>query len=225
MTNYNDNTGFAYGVLAANNVPDLLDDVLTNGHNLTFEATKQELHDLLRDAFISAATETGGMSAEACWAHIREGLATVLVQQTSASAERAAKLVADVPVRDLLEALTGVADPQTLDWSSLLAAVAAAGLWEEMYDTDGADEYSYEYTTPAGPVKLRLGHLGGAPLLWVIESPYFTRASWCSPCVPGAGDLDNPKSLTAEGGVRCHCLPADDMPDDWTGHVFRVPKG
>ena len=48
--------------------------------------------------------------------------------------------------------------------------------------------------------------LGGAIIVFVTESPFKTHAAACSPCVPGAGDLDN---LHAEG-VECY-----DVPTDW----------
>ena len=36
----------------------------------------------------------------------------------------------------------------------------------------------------------------------VLKSPFYTFAQFCSPCVPGAGSLDNP----VEEGVRTYCL-------------------
>lgn len=43
--------------------------------------------------------------------------------------------------------------------------------------------------------------------LMVLKSPFFTWAQFCSPCVPGAGNLDTP---TKKGiGVKCYCLGAD----------------
>lgn len=41
--------------------------------------------------------------------------------------------------------------------------------------------------------------------IFVIDSPYYTFASFCSPCVPGAGDLDSP----ADGGAKTYCLGHD----------------
>jgi len=41
--------------------------------------------------------------------------------------------------------------------------------------------------------------------IMVIKSPYYTYAQYCSPCVPGAGNLDNPMP----GGVKTYCLGAD----------------
>ena len=38
--------------------------------------------------------------------------------------------------------------------------------------------------------------------IFVLKSPYYTFAQFCSPCVPGAGNLDNPDP----DGVKCYCL-------------------
>jgi hypothetical protein len=37
--------------------------------------------------------------------------------------------------------------------------------------------------------------------VWLIESPYYTNAQFCSPCAPGAGHLDNP----CDDGPRTYC--------------------
>ena len=39
--------------------------------------------------------------------------------------------------------------------------------------------------------------------LMIIKSLHFTFAQFCSPCVPGAGNLDSPDE---EGGVMAYCL-------------------
>ena len=41
--------------------------------------------------------------------------------------------------------------------------------------------------------------------LWVLKSPYFTRAQFCSPCAPGAGYLTNP----CDDGPKTYCLGHD----------------
>jgi hypothetical protein len=73
------------------------------------------------------------------------------------------------------------------------------------------DYYLYEgeednYTYVDGPTKYELGWLGGAPLIWVVDSEWACYCNHCSPCVPGAGDLDNP-----EGTTLAHCMP----PERW----------
>jgi len=45
--------------------------------------------------------------------------------------------------------------------------------------------------------------------LMIIKSPYYTKAQYCSPCVPGAGNLDNPMP----DGVKTYCLGADWFDD------------
>lgn len=41
--------------------------------------------------------------------------------------------------------------------------------------------------------------------IMVLESPYYTLAQFCSPCVPGAGNLDN----AMDDGVKTYCLGHD----------------
>ena len=44
----------------------------------------------------------------------------------------------------------------------------------------------------------------------VIESPFFTYAQFCSPCVPGACNLDSPLDhIPADGSNACYCLGHD----------------
>lgn len=52
---------------------------------------------------------------------------------------------------------------------------------------------------------LMLTSLGGAPMLWVLDSPYRAMVRLCSPCVPNAGDLDSPDP----DGWECYGLPPD----------------
>jgi len=41
--------------------------------------------------------------------------------------------------------------------------------------------------------------------IMVLKSPYYTHAQFCSPCVPGAGNLDSPMLE----GVKTYCLGHD----------------
>lgn len=41
--------------------------------------------------------------------------------------------------------------------------------------------------------------------IFVLDSPFYTFAQFCSPCVPGAGNLDHP----CEDGAKCYCLGHD----------------
>ena len=92
---------------------------------------------------------------------------------------------------------------------------AALAEWEAEHPDDDPpddfgewiDEAEYSLETPEG-LKLGLSYLGGAPLVWVFESPHTTVTRACSPCVPGAGDLDSPGD-----GVRCYTLPLEWFAD------------
>ena len=41
--------------------------------------------------------------------------------------------------------------------------------------------------------------------VWVVKSPYYTRAQFCSPCAPGAAYLSSPR----EQGPKAYCLGPD----------------
>lgn len=58
--------------------------------------------------------------------------------------------------------------------------------------------------------------------IMVLKSPYFTYAQYCSPCVPGAGNLDSPM----KSGVKCYCLGHDWFEDEIAPYpVFSVETG
>ena len=65
------------------------------------------------------------------------------------------------------------------------------------------DEHDIEGTY-AG-VHYQISHLGGAELLWVLESPHTGEFSLCSPCCPGACDGDSP----CVGGFAGFAVPAE----------------
>ena len=55
--------------------------------------------------------------------------------------------------------------------------------------------------------------------LFLTKSSYYTFAKFCSPCAPGAGDLDNP----IEDGVKTFCFGPSMFTDDKAPYpVYRV---
>lgn len=53
----------------------------------------------------------------------------------------------------------------------------------------------------------------------ITLSPYYTHAQFCSPCIPGAGSLDNP----CEDGPKTYCLGHDWFDDEKAPYpVFSV---
>jgi hypothetical protein len=95
-------------------------------------------------------------------------------------------------------------DGKTPKADDYLASVVET-VWEEVsedfqWESDSDDTHRYERD---GYV-LETSSLG----IYVIRSPFYTFAAFCSPCAPGAGDLDTPR-LTAESGVKTYCLGPD----------------
>lgn len=62
-------------------------------------------------------------------------------------------------------------------------------------------------------VKYRTTWLGGAQLLWIFESPVLTKCRLCSPCVPGAGDLNSVGDELAYG-----------VPVEWLDEQFIIEQ-
>lgn len=67
---------------------------------------------------------------------------------------------------------------------------------------------------------------------WIIlKSPFYTYCRQCSPCVPGAGDLDSPVSKEEYertqhntfmyGTVKAYCLPKDFFDADYAKIPYR----
>jgi len=54
-------------------------------------------------------------------------------------------------------------------------------------------------------VRYEISHLGGAELLWVLESPHVGQFVLCSPCVPNACDGDSPIA----GGFTGYAVPEE----------------
>ena len=55
--------------------------------------------------------------------------------------------------------------------------------------------------------------------IMILKSPFYTFAQFCSPCVPGAGNLNSPM----DDGVKCYCLGHDWFEDRRAPYpVYRV---
>lgn len=68
---------------------------------------------------------------------------------------------------------------------------------------------SLQIDEPAGEVildnvKVQVSWLGGAVILFSLNGPVTKVARYCSPCVPGAADLNS-----GVGDIECHGVPTD----------------
>jgi hypothetical protein len=138
MTNFDDKTGIHYGAISYHSVmPEALDDVFTQGDNLTYQEAADEAQSTLTKALIDIGL---GEMAESIWSDIED-------------------------------------------------------LWDgQVYQGDD-EVYLYEQDG------YKISNSPSLVCLFVEKSPWYTFARPCSPCVPNAGDLDNP-----EGLLKTYCL-------------------
>jgi len=123
-------------------------------------------------------------------------------------------LTAQAAKDELTERLRSVVSDYVVGGSSVAAVTAMTEeLVEIVWDRADLDygEEEYEWTDDEG-IKYHLGYLGGAILIWVEESPYFTHAPPCSPCVRNAGDLDS--AHNDYGEIWCYCPNPESLPHD-----------
>jgi len=74
---------------------------------------------------------------------------------------------------------------------------------EYLFDADEAfGDDPIGHTLDDGTYKATMGEYGD---IFLMESPYFTHAQFCSPCAPGAGHLENP----CANGPRTYCFGHD----------------
>jgi hypothetical protein len=79
---------------------------------------------------------------------------------------------------------------------------------------DIVDMAEFDFYESSGPHAYSDGELSvqttGDNDLFVFKSEYYTFAQFCSPCVPGAGNLDCP----CEDGPKTYCLGPDWFDED-----------
>ena len=97
----------------------------------------------------------------------------------------------------------------------------------EHYESDGSGIMDYEdqeYTL----------HVSGDNFgIFVIKSPYYTFTKQCSPCAPGAGDLDHPVDIEGYnktphdtfmyGTVKAYCLGSKWFDKDNDQYSRKIP--
>lgn len=111
--------------------------------------------------------------------------------------------------------------PRKEDQAKVAAEVDAIvdSVWSDIED-DWNDQYQGEdevYRYDRDGYILQTTDLG----LYVTQSPFYTFAAFCSPCCPGAGDLDHPTH--DESGVKTYCLGPEWFDDNGAPYrVYRV---
>ena len=149
IPNIDSETGIPYGIIHANNLPELYDEIISMGESVTFREFRNQVLCELASSISCILSEHG----------------------------------------------ISLSDPETA--AEEIFDSADMNCWE-------CDEEEYEYELDG--VKILLSYLGGAALIWVIESPYVAPCKQCSPCIPHGGDLDNPD---------CEGSNAYSLPPEW----------
>lgn len=117
---------------------------------------------------------------------------------------------------DLTAAIAGVLDdaghaPRFNDPATMAQEIVDNLEWDG-YQNDGCTRYRYE----ADGYSILLDSSGDA---WAIKSPFYTRATFCSPCAPGACSITSP----CDDGEKAYCFGHDWFEDGKAPYpVYRV---
>lgn len=187
MTNCNPVTGIRYGVIAGQNVSGLLDDILTNGIDVTYAASKKEV----------IAEIVGLLNGDD-----EDALASFILDRSHHD---------QVASRALAKTYLADQDGETATETDAETVFDALNIGE----CQQSDENNYTYKDKAGN-EFHLSYLGGASLIYCIKTDTIVHCKdLCSPCVPDAGDLDS--GLTTPGiGYECYGVPSQYVPDGAT---------
>lgn len=177
FTNINPETGIRYGYISAQSIhPDILYDVIdVVGENLSFNEAELETK-----AEIEQEAE-----------QIEEE-ARIAIAERGGYTDREAEDALEGEIEAAYNRL-GYDDREDFVDRKLSRAM------DHIYIEEPIIEFEYE------GVKGRTSWLGGALNLWIFESPILGMYRVCSPCVPNAGNLDQP----FEWGVLTYDVPAD----------------
>lgn len=151
--------------------------------------------------------------------HPKTGIAYGYISANALDNDLVHELMSGHRAKDLTyeQALDEYMEQQKADWLEREGSMAD-------FDWDGTeDEFVYSYEIPDEPiiegeldgVKYRTSWLGGALHFWIFESPHTDFFQPCSPCVPGAADLDSPSKNGIEGY---------DVPADWRYPNMGMPQ-
>lgn len=171
VPNHDPVTGFPYGVFQGNNAMDLLNEIQTQGYDLSIHEAEANVRQAIKDFLEDVDPEES----------LFDALKVAL---------RAIDQIGNVHNDRLLSwvAEHGDRDQHAFDIDGLTDDVL--DYMHEHWDTDEMGPMLYA----EDDVVYRQSWLGGAPLVWVIRSRFLAAAQGCSPCVPGARDLDSPEA-------------------------------
>lgn len=192
QANVDKQNGIRYGVINQNSVsPESLDDIYTNGEDMAFKNAKDECikvaeervhHWFNEHAFLNVNEKKQRQK------FYELTLAALKNQLNSHTAERIA--------RGITESWGKTSTREEIIQD---VEMSVDNFFGDSYESDGGlKDYKYEQ----GGYKLT-GCLDND--LFILRSDYYTYAQFCSPCVPGAGNLDHEVPPDA-GAPKSYCL-------------------
>lgn len=87
------------------------------------------------------------------------------------------------------------------------AMIAAGKTFDSAWQSEFLEDCTIDEPSAAFEyegIHLQYSWLGGAPIVFSFNGPVQKVKSYCSPCVPGAADLDS-----GLGEIECHGFPKD----------------
>lgn len=106
-------------------------------------------------------------------------------------------------------ALAELSDQEVVDMVDGIDPYAGQSFW------DGLETGVHRRFGVIEGVEVSVAELGGALNLWVEKSPHLGWYRPCSPCIPGAGDLDSPAPLGEDGECEGPAVLCYDVPLEW----------
>jgi len=188
QSNINTETGIRYGVIHPNKLSEWVWDTIEQGADVDFLAARQDVLDAIQMVLdhdeLDGYEYSEGEPSE-------DRIKDALVKALDDYHHNAKRLVDQLDLDN-----TTLAD-------NILDDLEDAGLWD-CYESSG-DCTRYEYED--GGYHIQTCSDGD---WFVLKSPYYTRAQFCSPCAPGAGYLANP----CPTGPKTYCLDKEWFGDD-----------
>lgn len=198
MYNTNLKTGIAFGYLSASDLDaDLLDDLLYSSTKTINWSELQVAEDIVKgvadkfDISIERAPQMRPYDSS-------EG-SIQLYTEWEAWLERVSEVIAESSDEAASELHSELEDSGGLVEEPLIE-----GLWTMDSDSNSNSDDPDTY------VWFGSSWLGGALNFFILESSYQVFSAFCSPCVPGAGNLKVTDGPTpAPASVRCYGVPRD----------------
>lgn len=182
-SNTNTHTGYRYGIIDARNCMALWEDIITNGVNESYTVVERELRTAIKTVLDNKQTTLLNFVDELT-------LAVDLYSHQAIACVEELALYANTSIQDAKD---------DIDIDQLIENVLED--WE-------CDEMEYSYQDETG-IYLQQ-HLGGMPIIFVVESSWLIRTADCFPCLPNGGDLDEPCLY----GEYTYSIPPDAYEDD-----------